>query len=110
MELKIAYKDFEIRPTKFLDGHTEPNKYDLVKWEYRKEPIEIYDLELGRKRMSDKFCFSIAHVYWNEKEPCWEFKSVGLRFLEYYEEGLCKFVLWFLNYIERKGGDVDDLL
>ena len=63
----------------------------MVKWEKREKPIEVYDIGLGRKKMSDRFCFSVAQIEWNEKEPCWEFSSVGTRFLEYYEEGLCEF-------------------
>lgn len=89
----MTFKDFEIRPTCFLDGHTDPKKWDVVKWVKREEPLEVYDLELGKKKMSDRFCFSVAQLEWNEKEPCWEFSSVGTRFLEHYEEGLCEFVL-----------------
>ena len=104
-KIAIRYKDFEIRPTVYLDGHKEPNKYDVVKWEKHK-PREVYDLTLGRKRMSDRGCFSIAHIYWNEKEPCWEFESVGTRFLEYYEDGLCEFVREWLELIgEPAEGD-----
>lgn len=89
----MRFKDFEIRPTCFLDGHTDPKKWDVVKWVTREKPTEVFDLELGKKKLSDTFCFSVALLEWNEKEPCWEFRSVGTRFLEYYEEGLCEFVL-----------------
>jgi hypothetical protein len=88
----MRFKDFEIRPTIFLDGHTDPKKWDVVKWVKREKPERVYDLGLGKYKMSDEYCFSVAFIEWNEKEPCWEFQSVGTRFLEYYEEGLCEFV------------------
>jgi hypothetical protein len=59
--------------------------------------MEVTEWETGKKKIQDKFCFSVATVEWNEKEPCWEFRSYGTRFLEYYEEGLCEFVLKWLE-------------
>ena len=93
----MKFKDFEIRPTIFLDGHTDPKRWDIVKWAKHDKPMEVTDWETGEKKMQDKFCFSIATVEWNEKDPCWEFQSYGTRFLEYYEEGLCEFVLKWLE-------------
>lgn len=88
----MRFKNFEIRPTTFLDGHTDPKKWDVVKRCNRDKPERVYDLNLGEYKMSDTYCFSVASLWWNEKEPCWEFESVGTRFLEYYEEGLCEFI------------------
>ena len=93
----MKFKDFEIIPTTFLDGHKDPKKWDVVKWCKREEPISVYDLDLGEYKMSDTYCFSVASLEWNEKEPCWEMSSVGTRFLEYYEEGLCEFILKWLE-------------
>lgn len=87
----MRFKDFEIRPACFLDGHTDPKLWDVVKW-VKHEPYEVIDGRTGKKKTSDMHCFSIAFIEWNEEEPCWEFRSVGTRFLEYYEEGLCEFV------------------
>ena len=87
----MRFKDFEIRPTTFLDGHTDPKRWDVVKW-CKCEPREVIDGRMGEKKISDTYCFSVATIWWNEKEPCWEFESVGTRFLEYYEDGLCEFV------------------
>ena len=99
----MKFKDFEIRPTRFFDGHTDPKKWEVVKWGHC-EPIEVIDIETGKKKISDTYCFVIAFLEWNEKEPCWEFESVGTRFLEDYEDGLCEFVLkWLeLNDLTRK--------
>ena len=103
-KINIRFKDFEIRPTTFLDGHKDPTKFDVVKWQ-KHEPIEVYNLSTGKKEMSDSCCFSIAHIYWNEKEPCWEFESVGTRFLKYYEEGLCEFVREWIELIGEPKGE-----
>lgn len=88
----MRFKDFEIRPTCFLDGHTDPMKWDVVKWHDHK-PIEATDWNTGEKKISTRSCYSVAQLWWNVKEPCWEFESVGTRFLEEYEEGLCEFIL-----------------
>ena len=87
----MRFKDFEIRPAVFLDGTTDIKVWDVVKW-CKCEPREVIDGRTGEKKISDTYCFSVATIWWNEKESCWELKSVGTRFLEYYEEGLCEFV------------------
>lgn len=45
----MKFKDFEIRPTCFIDGHTDPKKWDVVKWQCH-NPIEVTDLETGEKK------------------------------------------------------------
>ena len=96
----MRFKDFEIRPTAYLDGHTEPNKYDVVKWYKTESPIEVTDLSTGEKKMKDTFCYSVAHIYWNPKEPCWEFESVGTRFIDDYENGLCEYIKAYINILD----------
>lgn len=104
----IRYKDFEIRPTTFLDGHIDPKKYDVVKWYKTDKPMEVLDGRTGEKKMQDTFCFSVAHLEWNAKEPCWEFKSVGTRFLEHYEDGLCQFITQYIKLLEYCLEEEDD--
>ena len=89
----LRFKDFEIRPTIYIDGHKDQNHWDVVKWYKTEKPQKVTDWKTGEVKMQDTFCYSVAHFYWNEKEPCWEFKSVGTRFLEVYEDGLSEFVL-----------------
>ena len=101
----MLYKDFEIRPTCYLDGHTDPNRFDVVKW-YTHEPWEVTDLKTGEKKISTRSCYSVAHIWWNEKESGWEFKSVWTRFLEEYVEGLNEFILqWMalMDVLREKG-------
>ena len=92
----MRFKDFEIRPTCFLDGHKDQKKWDVVKW-CKCDPHEVVDGMTGKKKVIDTYCFSIAFLEWDDKEPCWEMRSVGTRFLEYYEEGLCEFILKWLE-------------
>ena len=92
----MKFKDFEIRPTTYLDGHIDPKHWDVVKW-YDHDPFESIDFVTLEKKTSTRSCFSVAHIWWNEKEPCWEFESVGTRFLIEYVEGLCEFISKWLE-------------
>lgn len=94
------FKDFEIRDVAYLGEPSKdrPIEFDLVKWQEH-EPYEVIDLETRQKTLSTKNCFSIARLWWNDIEPCFEFKSVGLRYLEYREDGLEE---WLLKWCELK--------
>lgn len=71
----MRFKDFEIRPVKSIDGVIDPKRFELVKW---------YEHE---------HCFVVAWLEWNAKEPCFELKSVGLRLVENWEDGLDQFIV-----------------
>lgn len=96
----MKFKDFEIRPTAYLDGHTEPDDYQVVKWYRTDKPIEVIDGETGEKKMQDTFCYAVAKIWYDKKEPCWEFKSYGTRFLECCEKGLCEYILKFIEMVD----------
>lgn len=87
----MKFKCFEIRPTCYLDGHTDPMCWDVVKW-HDHNPIEVTDWKTGEKKIYTRSCYSVAHIWWDKKEPCWQFKSYGTIFLKEYEEGLCEFI------------------
>ena len=95
------WNDFQFRAPSYLDGHFEPHKFDLVKWEEH-EPIEVLDWVTGEKKMSTSSCFSVAQLEWDEKDECFEFKSVGLRYLDNYVDGLNEFVLKFCKMMEQE--------
>ena len=57
----MKFKDFEIRPMRFIDGHTDPKIWEVVKW-CRCEPREVIDVETGKKKISDTYCFAIAFL------------------------------------------------
>ena len=94
------FKDFEIRDVTYLcePPKNRPIKFDLVKWQEH-EPYEVTDWQTGEKKLNTKNCFSIATLWWNNKEPCFEFESIGLRYLEHREDGLEE---WLLKWCELK--------
>ena len=92
------WNGFQFRSPTYLDGHFDPYEFDLVKWREH-EPYEVTDWQSGEKKLSTKYCFSIARLWWNDKEPCFEFESVGLRYLEYREDGLEE---WLMKWCKLK--------
>ena len=94
------FKDFEIRDVTYLCEPPEnrPIEFDLVKWQEH-EPYEVTDWQTGEKKLNTKYCFSIAKLWWNDHEPCFEFKSCGLRYLEHREDGLEE---WLLKWCALK--------
>lgn len=95
------WNGFQIRQPTYLDGHFEPYRFDLVKWTEHK-PIEVIDVYTGEKKISTRSCFSIGTLIWNDREPCFEFESCGLRYLEYRIDGLEKFLLDFCETMEQQ--------
>ena len=101
------WNGFQFRSPSYLDGHFEPHKFDLVKW-VDCEPHEVTDLYTGKKRISTRYCFSIAALIWDTKEPGFDFESVGLRYLEYRIDGLENFILDFCEMMEKELRDEED--
>lgn len=95
------WNGFQFRAPVYIDGHFEPYKFDLVKWEDH-EPYEVTDLYTGKKRISTRSCFSIATLIWDKKELGFEFQSCGLRYLEHRIDGLEKFILDFCDTMEQQ--------
>ena len=82
----MRFKQFEIRKITFLGNQPTEDyhkyNFDLVKWSG-----------------DNSHCWSIGTLRWNKKEPCFEFESVGTRYLEYREDGLEE---WLLKWCELK--------
>lgn len=95
------WNGFQFRAPTYLDGHFEPHKFDLVKWEDC-EPHEVIDWVTGEKKMSSRFCFSVGTLIWDSKEPEFYFESCGLRYFEYRIDGLEEFILDFCKMMEGK--------
>jgi len=77
-----------------------PKRFDIVKWE-ECEPHTAIDGETGEERQITKYCYSVGRLEWNPKEPCFEFKSVGLRWLESNpSERVIKMILGFCSMME----------
>lgn len=101
------WNGFQIRQPIYIDGHFEPYQFDLVKWEKHK-PRKVTSLETGKEFMSTKTCFSVGCLIWNPKEEYFDFKSCGLRYLEYRIDGLEEFILDFCKTMEMQLVGYDD--
>ena len=87
----VLFKDFEFRECK----DTQFDKYELIKWQITSN--------------DHRSCFTVGWIEYNAKASCWEFESCGLRYQEYYEEGLNEFVLKYVELLDlqRKYNDKD---
>ena len=72
MNMGVKFKSFEIRG--------EGDKYELVKWQ-------------------GKGCFVVGWLEWDRKNECFSFRSCGLRYLQYRENGLAE---WLLAWCKMK--------
>ena len=70
----MIFKDFEFRPL-------ERYKYELVKWQ------------------TNGSYLTVGFVSHN-KDNCWKFEGVGMRYQEYYVEGLNEFVLKYVELLQ----------
>ena len=95
----MKFKDFEIRPVKSLDGVIDPNRFELVKW-YDHNPVPVTDGRTGEKKMSTRSCFVVAWLERNDKDLGFELKSVGLRLVEHWVDGLDKFIIKWCEMAE----------
>ena len=77
----MRFKNFEIRKCTFLGDPPTPDyhkwNFDLVKWD-----------KWNDNGVEKDYCFSIGHFEWNRREPCFEFRSCGTRYLHHREDGL----------------------
>jgi hypothetical protein len=85
----MKFKNFEIRQCTFLGDPPTPDyhkwNFDLVKWE--------------KDHIGKDYCFSIGRLKYDRKEPGFDFRSIGTRYLEYREDGLEE---WLLKWCELK--------
>ena len=95
----MKFKDFEIRPVKSLDGVIDHKRFELVEW-YDHEPTPVTNMRTGKVENSTRSCFVVAWLEWNDKEPCFELKSVGLRLVENWADGLDQFILKWCEMAE----------
>jgi hypothetical protein len=58
-----------------------PPCYEVIQW-YEHDPWEVTDARTGEKKTVTESCYVVAFIEWNPKEPDFEFRSVGLRWLE----------------------------
>ena len=82
----MRFKQFEIRKPLFFG---DPPKGDYFK----------YNFDLVKWANDDLHCWSIGHLEYDKKESGFEFRSCGLRYLEYREDGLEE---WIIKWCELK--------
>lgn len=92
------WNGFQFRSPTYLNGHFAQNEYDLVLWQTHK-PLEVIDAKTMQKKIVTESCFSVANLVWNEKDQSFDFRSVGLRYLEYNVDGLDQ---WVLDFAKKK--------
>ena len=93
------WNGFQFRSPNYIDGHFDPYRFDLVKWEEH-EPMEVINVITNKKELSTRSCFSIGTLIFDPKDQDFEFKSCGLRYLEYRIDGLEQFILDFCAMIK----------
>ena len=89
----MQFKDFEIRPVKSIDGVINPKRFELVKW-YDHEPYIHGESTITRS------CFVVAWLEYDNKDGFWDFKSVGLRLVENWADGLDQFIIKWCEMAE----------
>ena len=78
-----------------------PTRFDIVKW-VECEPYKAIDLKTGEEVVKTKHCYSVGTLEWDKEEPCFEFKSIGLRWLEENpSEKIVKMILGFCKMMEN---------
>ena len=95
------WNSFQFIAPRYLDGHFDPYKFDLVKW-VNCNPHEVIDLYTGKNKISTRYCFTVATLILDKREQWFRFESCGLRYLEYRIDGLEKFILDFCKMMERE--------
>lgn len=84
----------------FAESESSLQEFDIIKWE-ECEPHEIIDEITNKRKVITKFCYSVGFLEWDKKESCFEFKSVGLRWLEANPtERVIKMILMFCKMME----------
>lgn len=80
---------FQIRDMVYIgfdsDGNYESKEaekdFDIVKW-VKCDPYNVIDAKTGKGKTIDQYCYSVGCLEWDEKEEDFNFKSIGLRWLE----------------------------
>ena len=85
-----------------------PPKYDIVKWEWvvADPPYEALNITTGKREMVTEYCYTVGTLVWNKKEPCFEFESCGLRWLE--EKPPEAVVDMVLKFAEEKAKELEE--
>lgn len=103
---------FQIRDVSYFGKPpaNAPIRFDIVKWFPEEEPYvgTVYHSTptgfVSKKELVTEHCYSVARLEWNDNEPCFEFYSVGLRWLE--EKPSDAVVDMILKFCEEKEKEI----
>lgn len=107
-EYTERYKGFQIRDVIYLGEPPKdiPPTFDVVRWEKYDRPTMTVDLRTGKQKESIEYCYTVGRLIYDAKEPCFDFESVGLRWLEAHpDEDVEK---WIIKWCEYKLQELDD--
>ena len=111
MDYTARINGFQIRDTSYLPGYESEKpqrEFDIVKWEQH-SPYEITDLITGEKKISTESCYSIGELVWDEHEQDFEFRSIGLRWLDAeVPMEFCRIVKAFVEFKAMEYREVDN--
>lgn len=71
----MNFKDFEIRR-----AGEEKYRFELIKWQ-----VDTFT--------HNRYCFAVGFLTYDTDDGTFGFESVGLRYMEHYQEGLNDFIL-----------------
>lgn len=80
-----------------------PPMYDIVKW-VQTEPYEAIDVRTGKRKNVVEYCYSVAALEWERKESGFDFKSIGLRWLE--SKPTERIIEAILDFAEKKTQEI----
>lgn len=105
--LSMRMNEFGLSKVSFFGSGKDvfPHKIHVVKW-VECEPFTAYSFDKKKYVTVDKHCYVIGSLEWNDHEPCWEFSSVGTRYLEDGTEELNKWLMDFCNKYEVIDGEL----
>lgn len=81
-------EEYQIRDVTYLGMPPKdaPIEYDIVKWAKPDKPYEAFSLDTKTNEMTKEliteYCYSVGRLVWDKRESCFEFESIGLRWLE----------------------------
>lgn len=106
MEYTPRVDGFQIRDVTYLGKPPKdaPTKYAIVKWE-NCEPTKVIDGRTGEPKIMTEFCYVVADLVWNAKEPCFEIEGVGTRLLEARPSDAA--IDMILNFCEMMGAKLE---
>lgn len=91
-----------------------PICFDVVKWYPEKKPhigTVVHITEGGewttQEEMIAEYCYSVGFLEWNSHEPCFQFRSVGLRWFE--EKPSDAVIDMILNFCAEKEKEIEGM-